>query len=243
MQAGQNEFLPLINVVEGSIPMKPMPLAESLAQTFRGRPPFTAALAEIVRERRSIRDFHSEPIPPSEILDLLSLVARAPSAWNLQPWRFVVVTEQATKEALRDAANGQKQVVRAPVVIVIYSDMVDALARIDDALHPSLPPDLKEKTRETILAHFAEMPAPQRDQWGRNQANIALGYLLLILESHGYGSSPMLGFDPPKVRALLHLPDHAEVVALVAFGRPAEEGRTPHRHNTALLTRWMGANP
>lgn len=55
----------------------------------------------------------------------------------------------------------------------------------------------------------------------------------------GYGSSPMLGFDEAGVKRLLHLPDHAEVAALVAFGRPADSGRTSLRHRVESLARFV----
>jgi nitroreductase len=196
-------------------------------------------VAAAVRNRRSIRNYQPEPITKNEILEILALAGRAPSAWNLQPWRFVVVTDPTTKQLLQAAAFGQTQVGRAPAVIVLYSDMVDALERLDGALHPAMPSPAREKSHADILGSFAAQSPRQRDQWGRCQANIALGYLLLVLESRGFGSSPMLGFDPAQVKALLGLPQHAEIAALVAFGKPAEGGRDPHRHNVETLVRFV----
>jgi nitroreductase len=200
--------------------------------------PFSRLLAEVIRNRRSIRDYLPEPIDREEILDILTLAGRAPSAWNLQPWRFVAVTDAAERSKLRTAAFNQPQLDRAPVVIVLYSDMIDALDRVDAALHPELPAEARAKTSATILNFFAALTPAVRDQWGRSQANIALGYLLLVIESRGYGSSPMLGFDPARVKALFGLPTHAEVAALVAFGRPAEEGLAPHRLDVGGLARF-----
>ncbi|MDR3639376.1 MAG: nitroreductase family protein [Isosphaeraceae bacterium] len=197
-----------------------------------------SAVEALVQKRRSIRDYVQEPIGRDLILEVLSLAGRAPSAWNLQPWRFVAVTDAAHRETLQAAAFGQNQVGRAPVTVVVYSDMVDTLARIDSVLRADLAPEAKAKTRQSIIGFFETLTDSQRDQWGRAQANIALGYLLLILEAYGLGSSPMLGFDAVQVRSLFGLPDHAEVVALVAFGRPAEEGRASQRHEVASLVRW-----
>jgi hypothetical protein len=47
----------------------------------------------------------------------------------------------------------------------------------------------------------------------------------------------MLGFDPAGVKCLLNLPEHAEVAALVAFGRPADDGRHSVRHHVENLAR------
>ena len=196
-----------------------------------------AGLAGIIRRRRSIREYGPGPITGDEVREIVELAGRAPSAWNLQPWRFVAVTDPEVKERLQAAAFGQPQVGRAPVVLVLYGDMVDALARIDSAIHPDTPEEARARIRQGIERFFAGLDAASRDQWGRAQVNIALGYLLLVLESRGYGSSPMLGFDPNAVRSLLGLPDHAEVAALVAFGTPAESGKASQRLDVHELFR------
>jgi nitroreductase len=73
------------------------------------------------------------------------------------------------------------------------------------------------------------MSVEAREAWGNAQTNIALGYLLLLAESLGYATSPMLGFDAEKVKSLLGLPAHVRITALVTIGYAAEEGFTPHR--------------
>jgi nitroreductase len=194
--------------------------------------PYASEIAEALKNRRSCRDFAPDIVEAAEIAEILEQVATAPSAWNLQPWRFVVITDPETKEALRGAAFGQKQVSGAPVVVVLYTDMVNALERVDDVMHPSMPAEAKEGYKKNILGAFGEMTPEERDQWGKAQGNIALGYLLLLLEVHGYASSPMLGFDPPAVRKILGLPDHAEIPALIAIGHrspnhPGAQHRLP----------------
>jgi nitroreductase len=194
---------------------------------------------QLARHRRSIRRYRPDPIPESDLLALLNVASRAPSPWNLQPWRFIVVRDPEAKKQLRAAAFGQAQVEAASAAIVLYSDMVDSLARVDEVQHLAWPPDRRAKTRDGILAYFAKLTPEQRDQWGRSQACIALGYLLLAAEAFGFGSSPMLGFDPARVKAQFQLPDHAEVAALVALGYPDEEGLDPYRRPVESITRFM----
>jgi nitroreductase len=196
-----------------------------------------ADLADAIRRRRSIRNYLAEPIAETEIREILALAGRAPSAWNLQPWRFVVVLNSETKMSLQKVAYGQPQVGGAPVVIVLYSDMVDALHRLDEILPAEAPPPTREKLRSNVTSYFQKLTPEQRDAWGRSQTCIALGYLLLILESRGYGSSPMLGFDPEGVKRLFQLPDHVEIAALVAFGKPADAGRDSVRHPVESIAR------
>ncbi len=200
----------------------------------------TAEIAEALKNRRSYRDFAAEPVEPRELAEILELVSTAPSAWNLQPWRFVVISDPKVKEALKGAAFGQKQVTGAPVVVALYTDMVDALDKVDGVLHPSMPAEAKEGYKANILGSFGRMTPEQRDQWGKAQGNIALGYLLLLLELHGYASSPMLGFDPPSVRKILGLPDHAEIPALIAIGKAGPVHPGPqHRFPVDQLLRYV----
>lgn len=187
----------------------------------------TAAAA--ASSRRSIRQYAPTPIPRADLRELLHLVGRAPSAFNVQPWRFVVVQDEALKASLAQATYGQQQVLRAPATIVLYSDMASALERIPDAMHPDMPADKRAAGVESFRARFARQTEEERESWGNAQANIALGYLLLLAESLGYATSPMLGFDPDRVKTLLGLAAHARITALVSIGYPAEEGFRPHR--------------
>ena len=200
-----------------------------------------SSVDQAARTRRSVRDFSPEPVDLGDVTRILELGTMAPSAWNLQPWRFVVVTDQSTKEALQTAAHGQRQVGQAPVVAALYCDMIDSLSRVDEALNPAMPPQAKAAFKANIKGAFAAMTPQERDQWGKAQGNIALGYLLLLFEVHGYGTSPMLGFDPPSVRQILNLPDHAEIPALLAIGKPASPHPSPpHRFPFEQLTRFVG---
>ena len=189
----------------------------------------TPTVADAADSRRSIRKFTNESIPAEELRELVRLAARAPSAWNLQPWRFVVVTDPGLKARLREAAYGQPQVTAAPAVIVLYSDMKDALARIDETIHPDVQGEKREAQKKSVRAAFARKSEEEREAWGAQQSNLALGYLLLLAEGMGLGSSPMAGFQPPQVTEVLGLPAHVQLPAMIAIGDPAEEGFRSHR--------------
>ncbi len=191
--------------------------------------------AEAADRRRSIRAYEATQIPEADVRELLRLAGRAPSAYNAQPWRFVVVKDPGLKGALSAAAYGQQQILRAPVTIVMYSDMADALARMPESMHPELPRDKREAGVVSFLATFNGKSVEEREAWGNSQSNIALGYLLLLAEAKGYGTSPMLGFAPNKVKELLGLPPHVKVTALIALGYPAEDGFRPHRLSSESL--------
>lgn len=185
--------------------------------------------ADAALSRRSIRQYAPATIPEADLRELLRLAGRAPSAYNVQPWRFVVVQDADLKANLAAAAYGQQQVLRAPATIVLYSDMGSALDRMPEAMHPGMPADKRAAGVDSFRASFANQTVEEREAWGNAQSNIALGYLLLLAESLGYATSPMLGFDPEKVKTLLGLPGHVRVTALISIGYPAEEGFDPHR--------------
>jgi nitroreductase len=193
--------------------------------------------AEAMRSRVSVRRYTEEPVTAAEIREVVELAGHAPSAFNVQPWRFVAVTDADTKLRLQAAAMNQPQVGSAPVVLAVTSDMEDVMENLDAILHPGLPEEKREGTKAYLEGSFGSMSVEERAAFGRGQTNIALGYLLVALESLGYGSSPMLGFDPVAVREVLELPPHVEIVALVAFGRPAEEGFPKHRHPVEAILR------
>lgn len=201
---------------------------------FAGR----LSAADAAMARHSVRSYLDTPITDGELHSLLELTGRAPSTHNLQPWRFIVVRDQAVKNELREASYGQKQVGEAPVVIALYADMEDTMANLGDVVHPDLTPEKRADTIAMLEKNFGAKSLEARANWANGQANIALGYLLLIAKSEGFDTSPMLGFQPDRVKALLDIPATATITALVALGRGAGDGFRSHRHAVERTTRF-----
>ncbi|HEX8358724.1 MAG TPA: nitroreductase family protein [Longimicrobium sp.] len=187
------------------------------------------SVREAAEKRRSIRSYEPGLIPREELEEILDVARRAPSAFNVQPWRFVVVETPELKAQLAAAAFNQRQVHSAPAVIVLYTDMEDALGNLDAVVHPGMSPEQQQSTIATVRRMFDAQPVEERETWGAGQGYIALGYLLLAAEARGYQTSPMTGFDPARVKELLGLPGNARIPALVAIGHAAEEGFPQHR--------------
>ena len=193
---------------------------------------------EAAEHRRSIRRYREEAISRGLLMDLLRLAGRAPSAFNLQPWRLIVVQDSALRARLREAAFGQPQVQQAPAVLVLYTDMVDTLARVEAVLPAGLEDAERAARVDRILGSFQGMSPEALEDWGARQGNLFLGYLLLLAESMGLATSPMLGFDPARVRELLEIPAHCPLSALVALGWPGEEGIASRRHDPEAIARF-----
>ena len=198
----------------------------------------TKSVAELALNRRSIRKYAPTPIPQNDVRRILEIAGSAPTAFNTQPTRFVVVQNPELKTQLQAAAFGQPQIGSAPAVIVIVSDFENALETAGETAHPLLGAEGLEKQVGTLQKSFGSQSLEQRGAWGNAQSNIVFGYLLLAVESMGYASSPMLGFNPQAVKELLGLPAHVTITGLLAFGKAAEEGRPQHRHSVDRITTW-----
>src|SRR5690606_14173319 len=79
---------------------------------------------QVVNSRRSVRKYDSSVrIPEEELIELLQTATKAPSAANMQPWRFMVVTDEELKQKLVPIANNQSQVGEASAVIIVMADL------------------------------------------------------------------------------------------------------------------------
>src|SRR6516165_496696 len=79
-------------------------------------------LSEAIRDRRATPSFENVPIHTADLEKIVRAGLEAPSGYNLQPWRFVVVRDPEQRKRLRAAAFGQPKVEEAPVVLVACGD-------------------------------------------------------------------------------------------------------------------------
>src|SRR5947207_11765276 len=79
-------------------------------------------LTQLVRERRATPAFGGAPVRKEDLHWILRAGLEAPSSYNMQPWRFVVVRNPEQRKRLRSAAMNQEQVEQAPVVVVACGD-------------------------------------------------------------------------------------------------------------------------
>src|ERR1700723_858750 len=77
-------------------------------------------LSRAIAERRASPSFDESPIPETDLLGILQAGLHAPSSYNLQPWRFIVVRTPEQKKRLRAACFNQAKVEEASVMIVAF---------------------------------------------------------------------------------------------------------------------------
>lgn len=80
---------------------------------------------EAIQQRRSIKHFDTNHVmTEKEIHELLSHAILSPTAFNIQNWRFVIVTDKALRQKIRAVSWGQAQVEEASILIVLVADLM-----------------------------------------------------------------------------------------------------------------------
>ena len=156
----------------------------------------TKDLIDAIKERRSFRQFETTPIHEPTIGRLLESAHLAPSAGNLQPWKFVVVRQENLRQKLARAAHGQEFIVDAPVSIVVCAEPERSAARYGD--------------RGSELYCVQDTAAATQN-------------ILLTATAYGLGSCWVGAFDEAAVREGLGLDDSLRPMALIPLGYPATE--------------------
>ena len=148
---------------------------------------------ETIRLRRSVRRYKSDPVPDDILGRILEAARLAPSAKNIQPWKFIVVRDPAKRAELAKAAFNQRYLAEAPLVVVACGLPGIAYPRQGGFLN-SWPIDVA----------------------------IAFEHLVLQAADEGLGTCWIGAFDETAARAVLGVPDDARVMAMTPLGWPAE---------------------
>ena len=150
---------------------------------------------EVLEKRRAIRKYKSYDIPDHDLKKIFEAARLAPSANNNQPWRFIVVKDQKTKELLARPST-QNFIGEANAIVVVLGDSRGGCCG--------------------------------RSVWATHDPMIATEHLVLAATAMGYGTCWIANYESrPKtwveeVRKTLKIPDHMDIVVLVAIGVPAE---------------------
>ncbi len=91
---------------------------------------------DAIRQRRSVRAYSTKPVEKEKLTRIFNAVRLAPSAGNFQEWRFVVVTDEAKRRKLMEAANNQEFVAQAPVIIACCAETDEHSMRCGERCYP-----------------------------------------------------------------------------------------------------------
>jgi nitroreductase len=177
---------------------------------------------EAVHQRRSIKHFDPHHIMAKEEIDeLLSDAVLSPTAFNIQNWRFVVVTDKALRQKIRAVSWGQAQVEEASLLIVLVADLM-AWNKEPSRYWKDAPKPVQDYLVPAIHQYYDGKPQVQRDEAMRSCGMAAMN-LMLTAKSMGYDTCPMDGFDFDKVSELLNLPSDHTPVMFVCVGKGIKE--------------------
>lgn len=152
------------------------------------------SVLEAIQKRQSIRKYKEEPIPENILCRVLEAARLAPSGKNLQPWKFILVRDEALKKKLAIASAGQFFIAKAPIVVVACGFPDNCYSRLGRYMK-SWPVDVA----------------------------IALEHLILQAQEEGLGTCWIGAFEEREVKAILHIPEDVKVLALTPLGYPDQE--------------------
>ncbi len=158
-------------------------------------------LMDLIKSRRSIRDFSDQPVPREQLQLCLEAARLAPSACNAQPWTFVVADEKTRKDRLADAAFGgiylnNRFCKQAPVIVAVVSEKGKFAARVGGHVRG---------TRYHLI-----------------DIGIALEHFVLQAEELGLASCWIGWFSERGVKRVLEIPGDRKVDIILALGYGAK---------------------
>jgi len=177
---------------------------------------------QAIETRRAVKHYDANhSMTPEEVNELLSLAILSPTAFNIQNWRFVVVTDAELRKQIREVAWDQSQVTDASLFIVLCADL-KAWEKRPDRYWINAPKEVQEFILPAIDDYYRGKDQVQRDEAMRS-CGIAAQTLMLAAKSMGYDSCPMDGFDFDKVAELINLPADHVIATFVAIGKGIKE--------------------
>ncbi len=175
---------------------------------------------EVLKRRRSVRSYTGEPVSDEQLKKLIDLAILAPTAMNLQPWRFIVVTNKKVLSGV----NARVKQIMDDQRVAEQMPMEDIAAMISAPGYnifygaPALIVITAQKGNQAAVA----------------DCQLAAENLFLAAEAMGLGTCYMgflfFGKEDPEVRKALHMPEGQDLMAACCVGHPkGDAGPTQRR--------------
>lgn len=186
------------------------------------RDAFCEDFETLVRWRRDVRRFRSDPLPGGVLSDLLEIADLAPSVGNSQPWRLVLVEDAARRGEIVRQFEGEN----AAALAQYRGDRADTYASLKLA-------GLREAP--VHLAVFCDNDPEQGHGLGRSTMPETLAYsvvgmiqtLWLAARARGVGLGWVSILDPKAIAGLLNVPQDWAFIGYLCLGYPEEEHEDP----------------
>lgn len=187
------------------------------------------AFFQVLNERRSVRKYDpSTVISQEEINELLQIATKAPSSSNMQPWRFLVVTDPELKAKLLPIAFNQQQVKDASAVVIILGDL-EMYSRSEQIYGAALEAgfmteEVKTSMTENSLRMYSSLPAERLKEIVVFDTGLIAMQLMLAARAKGYDTVPMGGYNRDAVKELFGISDRYLPTLLLPIGKAAAPG-------------------
>jgi nitroreductase len=173
---------------------------------------------DAIAARRAIKHYDpSHRMTEEEIKTLLTAALQSPTAFNIQHWRFVTVTDPEVRKQIRAVAWDQAQVTDSSLLIVLCADKEawkkDAARYWKDAPQP-----VQDFLVPAIGQYYEGRDQVQRDECMRS-CGMAGMTIMLAAKAMGYDSCPMDGFDFDAVAKIIELPEDHVISFMIAVGK------------------------
>ena len=177
---------------------------------------------EAIRTRRAVKQFDPQhQLLESEIHELLSLAMEAPTAFNIQHWRFVLVRDPEIRKAVRAAGWDQAQMTDASLLIILCANL-DAWKEEPKRYWRNATPAAQDYLLPAIKNYYEGKPQTIRDEVMRS-CGLAGQTIMLAAKAMGLDSCPMDGFDYDAVGKIISLPENHAISFMVAVGKKIGE--------------------
>ena len=173
---------------------------------------------DAIYQRRAVKHYDPEhELTDDELRKLMETVIQAPTSFNIQNWRFVLVRDKELRRKIRAVANDQAQVTDASLLIVMTADL-KAWKKSPDRYWRDAPKDVAEMLVNWMGPFYEGKEELHRDEAMRS-CGIAGQTIMLAAKAMGYDSCPMIGFDPVPVAELINLPEDHVISFMIAVGK------------------------
>jgi len=169
-------------------------------------------------KRRSVKWYDPQHKMPEDVFQtLMEHALLSPTAFNIQNWRFVRVTDPAQRKAIRAVAWDQAQVEDASELLVLCFDR-KAWQQQPERYWRLAPQEVQDMLLPAMVEYYRDKPQVERDE-GMRSCGLVAQNLMLVAQQLGYDSCPMDGFDYEQVGKLVALPEGYEIAFMLVIGK------------------------
>ena len=177
---------------------------------------------DAIYQRRAVKHYDAtHRLSDDEIAKLMEAAIQSPTSFNMQNWRFVLVTDADQRAEMRAAANDQAQFTDASLLVVLTAD-VQAWQKDPQRYWRNAPNDVAELLVNWMRPFYEGKSQLQRDEAMRS-CGIAGQTIMLAAKAMGYDSCPMIGFDQDKIAQIINLPEDHAIGFIIAVGKKTKD--------------------